>query len=241
MATSKLFNAGFNQLREESGEGGDTGGSAADGGQTKTPESIPMSEVQKLIDQETKGMKTKIEELLSEKKSEQQKRRDAEEEKRRLAEQKAKENGDIESLTESFKQKEEQWKKKLQEYEEKERKSAINDAASKVANEIAEGPNAELLSDFVARRLRYEDGEAKVVDAHGNLTVSSLDDLKREFANDPKFASLVKGTGSSGSGATSQSTNGGAGKKTVTRSQWDDMSHHQRVEFSKSGGEIAND
>lgn len=238
MNIHKLFNAGFQRLQNEAAEGGDAGQSGE--GQASNEELIPMSKVEALLDERTQGLKSKVDELLTEAKAAKQKAREAEEEKRRLAEKKAQENGDLESLQKSWQEKERQYQEKLTAYQQKEQQFAINSAASKVASSIAEGANAELLSEFVARRLRYEDGEVKVVDDKGNLTVSSLEDLQREFASNPKFASLVKGTGSSGSGATSTKSNGGAGQKTISRDQFDRMSQKERFEFSKSGGKVVD-
>ena len=70
--------------------------------------------------------------------------------------------------------------------------------AMKLAAEIADGANAELLSEFIGRRLKFHDDGVKVTDNSGNLTVSSLSDLKTEFQNDARYSALLKGNQSSG-------------------------------------------
>jgi hypothetical protein len=109
----------------------------------------------------------------------------------------------------------------------------------RIAAELADGSNAELLSDFISRRLKYHEDGVKVTDAQGNLTVSSLDDLKAEFKNNPKYSALLKGNQSSGGGASGGSNSGGAAK-VKTRAEFEALNAVRRMEFVKSGGEILN-
>lgn len=110
-------------------------------------------------------------------------------------------------------------------------------AALKLAGELAEGSNAELLSDYIAKRLKFVDNSIKVVDESGNLTVSSLADLKSEFASNARFASLLKGNKSSGGGAAGGSTNSGA-MQTITRAEFnalDPAKQREVAQAAKSG------
>lgn len=193
---------------------------------------VPKSEVE--------GLKQNHDKLLSEKKEAKRKADEAAAEARRIAEENAAKNGDLESLKKSWAEKENGYKEKLSLFEQKEAKFEISKAANGIVADLAEGANAELLSEFVSKRLKYEGGEVKVVDSNGNLTISSLDELKQEFKSNEKYASLLKGTGSSGSRASSTEKTGGADDKTVTRSEFDSMSHEKRAEFSKSGGKVVD-
>ena len=68
-----------------------------------------QAEVEKMIAESNSGLKSKVDELLGEKKSASQKAREAEERLAREAEQRAKEQNDYKSLFESSKQKTEEF------------------------------------------------------------------------------------------------------------------------------------
>ena len=171
------------------------------------------------------GLKTQLDTLLAEKKAEQAKRRQAEEEARQRAEEKAKAEGDYKQLFESSQATTAEWQQKYQSLQQQIEQGNISQAASKIAGSIADGENAELLSEFVSRRLKVVDGHVRVTDATGNLTVSSLEQLADEFKNTPRYASLVRGSGASGGGAANPG--GGAIKEPK------DMTQQEREEFEK--------
>lgn len=113
----------------------------------------------------------------------------------------------------------------------------VKTAALRLASELAEGANIELLSEFVTRRLKYSDDGVKVTDETGNLTVSTLDDLKKEFAGSARYASLIKGNQASGGGATGGSSSGGAAK-VMTRAEFDALDPKARMEKMRAGFKI---
>jgi hypothetical protein len=88
---------------------------------------------------------------------------------------------------------------------------------------LASGSNAELLSEFVSRRLDInEEGKLMVLDGEGNPTVSTLADLKKDFISSGKFDSLIDGSKSTGSGATTTKASGagnGSDLSKMTREQ----------------------
>ena len=87
--------------------------------------------------------------------------------------------------------------------------------------------------------MKYHDDGVKVTDSSGDLTVSTLDDLKAEFKNDARYSSLLKGNQSSGGGA-SGGSNSGCAAKVKTRAEFEALNPVRRMEFVKSGGEILN-
>jgi hypothetical protein len=107
----------------------------------------------------------------------------------------------------------------------------------KIAADLAEGSNIDLLSTFIDTRLSFQDGALKVTDGSGNLTISSLDDLKAEFKNDARFASLLKGNQSSGGGATG-GNNSGSAAKTKSRAEFTALNPADQMSFMKSGGTL---
>ena len=112
-------------------------------------------------------------------------------------------------------------------------------AATKVAAEIAEGANVDLLSKFIVDRLGHADGEVKVLSKTGELTVSSLSDLANEFKNDERFSSLVKGNQSNGGGANGGDKSGGAAK-TMTRADFNALNPIAQSNFVKEKGIVTD-
>lgn len=185
------------------------------------------------------GLKANHDKLLAEKKEAQRQAKEAAAEAQRIADENAAKSGDVESLTKSWAEKEKSYQEQLNGFKQKEDNFEISKAADNVVEGLAEGANAKLLKEFVKKRLKREAGEVKVVDAHGNLTISTLDDLKAEFEKDETYNSLKIGSKASGSGAT-KSNNGGAGVSEIKREQFDAMSHLERSDFFKSGGKVVD-
>jgi len=175
--------------------------------------------------------------LLGEKKKEAEKRRKAEE----LAEQEANEkhlaSSNYKELHKSSEAEREKLLNELTGLKGGIAKEKLENTAQKLAAEMAEGYNVDLLAKSVAERLKYTDDKVQVVNADGELTVSSLDDLKKEFQNDVRFASLLKGNKSSGGGASGGSNGSGAAKE-MTREQFDALTQQARSKFAIDGGKV---
>lgn len=178
---------------------------AKDGGFQLKVAGIPQGE-------DVTGLKAKVQELLDEKKAEADKRKAAEESARTAAEESARKKNDFETLAKSLEQKNLELQSKLEEIQKRDANLAIDSAALKMASELSEGSNVKLMTRFLKDRLRFEDGEVKVTDEKGGLTVSTLEDLAAEFKKNEDFSSLIVATKASGGGATGGS-GGAAGKK----------------------------
>ena len=138
--------------------------------------------------------------LLSEKKQEKEKREKAEAEAEAAKNEQAKKDGDYKQLYESSLQELEAQKTQNNELAQKTEKADIRKEAAKLANELTKhSGRAEDLTEKIAARLKRIDGELKVLDSSGQLTVSSLQDLKAEVTT--KFDWLVDGSQANGSGA----------------------------------------
>lgn len=175
-----------------------------DGYQLKV-EGIPEPE-------DTSGLKQKVEELLNESKSAKQKAREAEQRAKQEAEQRAKEENDYKSLYESSESARSSALQELEEVRKSIAQEKTDSAAMKLAAELADGTNAELLSEFIKGRIRYDDGKVQVLDAAGNPTVSTVEDLKKEFQASGRYDALLRGSKAGGGGA-APSNGGGAAKK----------------------------
>jgi chromosome segregation ATPase len=183
------------------------------------------------------AIKSKNDELLTETKSAKEAKRKAEADAIAEKDRMAKESGDFESLYKSSSEKLQLTESTLNDLQGKIQKEQKGNAAMKIAADLAEGSNIDLLSTFINTRLSFQEGVLKVTDGNGNLTISSLDDLKSEFKNDSKFASLLKGNQSSGGGATG-GNNSGSAAKTKSRAEFSALNPADQMKYIKSGGTV---
>jgi hypothetical protein len=188
---------------------------------------------------ENNAMKAKMEELLTEAKRAKQAKREIEAETQAERERIAREKGDYEQLHKSAQEKYETTLSELDSLRQGIANEKRNNTAMKLAADLADGANAELLSEFIGRRLKFHEDGVKVTDVNGNLTVSSFDDLKSEFKNDARYSALLKGNQSSGGGASGGSNSGGA-TKVRSRAEFEALNPAKRMEFVKSGGTITD-
>jgi hypothetical protein len=219
----------FGNFMSEDGEGG--GGEG--GGEGPSVEDLQAQLAD--ITGQFEAVKAKNDELLTETKASKAAKREAEEAARKAAEEKARQDGDFEQLHKSSEAERQRLTEELNGLRQNVSNEKRDNAAMKIAAELAEGANAELLSEFIGRRLKYTDQGLKVTDAAGELTVSSIEDLKTEFKNDSRYASLLKGNQSSGGGASGGSTGGGAAK-TMARAEFDGLNPAAQMKFIKDGG-----
>lgn len=220
----------------DDGEGGSGGGGSGEGGEG-SPSVEDLQSQLNAISEERDKLKAHSETLLSEAKAAKNAKREAEAKAQAEAEAKAKEAGDHEQLYKSATEKLNATLSELEEVKGGIANEKRNTAALKLATELADGANAELLSEFIARRLKYTEEGLKVTNSGGELTVSSLDDLKNEFKSDARYAALLKGNQSSGGGAAGGS-NGGSAAKTLNRAEFEALNQKERMDFTKSGGKV---
>ncbi|RUT65179.1 hypothetical protein CKG00_01230 [Morganella morganii] len=164
------------------------------------------------------GLQKKVDELLSEKKSEQEKRRQAEDAAKKAAEEQARKNGDIESLEKSWSEKlstrEKELLAQLQEKDTSLRTLLVDNVAQSLAAKLA-GDSAALIMPHIKSRLAVEEGKTRVVDAAGQPSALTIDELEKEFRSNQLFAPVIigsKATGTGGDGGKDKSHAGGGDK-----------------------------
>ena len=164
--------------------------------------SYSEAEVKAMLEKETAGLKSKVDELLGEKKSASQKAKEAEQRAAREAEERAKQENDFKSLFESSESKRKEIEEKYNGLNQSIRNEKRSGEAMRLATQMASGSNAELLAEFIQRRVDYDDeGKLVVLSEDGNPTVSTMKDLKKELESSGRFDSLLDGTKSSGGAA----------------------------------------
>ena len=234
---NRLKMLGILHCNDDGGDGGSGGGD----GVTVEDLQSQLADLSKSND----SLKAKNEELLGETKKAKTAKREAEAQATAEAEAKAKEAGDHEQL---YKSSQSKLSSTLEELEglrgsiatEKRNTEALK-MATELADNIAGGAqNATILSRDIAQRLKFTDEGLKVTDASGQLTVSSLDDLKAEFKNNSMYSGLLKGNQSSGGGANGGNNSGGAAK-TISFGEFNKLDPGPRMEFIQKGGKVIDD
>ena len=202
--------------------------SQGENGYTLNVEGVPQEDVS--------GLKRKIDELLTEKKSVQQKANEADEQAKAELAAKLKNANDYEQLYNSSESEREKATVELATLKANLQQQQVASQASTVASKLTKDTaRAKLLSAQIVSRLSLVDGEVRVLDANGNLTVSSVEELTASIKAEYPF--LVDGSQAAGGGATGG--NSGAGDaKTVSRADFDNLGQSERSKFFKAGGKI---
>tara|TARA_R110000782_G_scaffold89754_2_gene172484 strand:- start:538 stop:1218 length:681 start_codon:yes stop_codon:yes gene_type:complete len=202
--------------------------SQGEDGYTLNVEGVPKEDVS--------GLKRKIDELLTEKKTVQQKASEAEELAKVQAADKMRKANDFEQLYNSSESERQKASEELATLKANLQKQQIAGQAGQVASELTKDvARAKLLTEQISSRLSLVDGEIRVLDVNGNLTVSTVQELTQSIKAEYPF--LVDGSQAAGGGATGG--NSGAGDtKQVSRAEFDGMDAVKRMKFVKSGGKI---
>lgn len=195
--------------------------------------------------EDVSGLKSKVEELLAEKKSEADKRKAAEEQARLEREEALRKSGNVEELEKSWSEKYSRREAELAGQLEAERNSlqgqirdlTVGRTATEIATTLAIPGSAKALLPHIERRLSVEQRDGKptvvVLDQAGKLSATTLEELKSEFTKDPAFGPLIAGSKASGGGAGGAGNGGGAALK---RSE---MSSVAKREFITANGQDA--
>ena len=186
------------------------------------------------VEEETTGMRSKLDELLSEAKTAKQKAKEAEEAKARAAEEAARTNGDIEAIDRSWQQKYEKLEAEKRESEERSNKiirdKTTGQAATKLAAELG-GPNANGLMPHITPRLDVDmsTGQVKVLDVNGQPSALTVEELRDELKNTEYLAPLIIASQASGASAGGSKSAGGASGKQMTADEKLAASINERI------------
>ncbi|WP_085631568.1 hypothetical protein [Pseudomonas sp. R16(2017)] len=195
--------------------------------------------------EDVSGLKSKVQELLDEKKAEAEKRKAAEDQARLDREEALRKSGNVEELEKSWSEKYARREAELTGQLESTnatlqgqiRDLTVGRTATEIATTLAIPGSAKALLPHIERRLSVEQRDGKptvvVLDAAGKLSAATLDELKAEFTNDPAFGPLIAGSKASGGGA------GGAGKGGGAALKRSEMSSAQKREYIDAHGQSA--
>ena len=189
----------------------------------------------------TTSMQNKMDQLLTETKTAKSAAKLAAEEAQKALEEKALKDGNFEELYKASELERETQMGAFNELRETIATKDRSSLASQIANQIAEGTNAEILSDYIGRRLKSTDDGIKITDMNGGLTVLTATDLAAEFKSNERYASLIRGNQSSGGGANGGQNSSSAASKTMNRAEFDALNPTQKMGFVKDGGKTIDE
>jgi len=194
--------------------------------------------LQERLENETKGLKSKVDELLGEKKRVQREKEEAALMAAQEAEERAAKANDYKQLYESQKQQADSLRSTIEKMNGDIQRQRIGQEAAKIANTLTKDTvRAELLQEKLSQRMTLVDGEIRVTDESGQLTVSSLDDLTNAVKS--RYAVLIDGSQASGGGAVR--AQGGAearSGKAMSRAEFNGLTLRQQSEFMRGGGKL---
>jgi predicted nuclease with TOPRIM domain len=191
------------------------------------------------IDEHVQGLKAKNEELLAEKRRAQQEKEKIDAEAKAERERIAAENGQFKELYESQKEEASQLRSTIEQMNQAVAQQKIQGEASRLASSLTKDTaRAQLLEKEISQRLQLVDGEVKVVDESGQLTVSTLDDLSANIKQSYPF--LVDGSQAQGGGAARSQGGADVGAREMSRDDFEQMNPAKKAEFMKSGGKLVD-
>lgn len=200
---------------------------------TETEQSTITPEQYKALQEEVEKLRKHSETLLAEKKAEQQKQREAQAEKDALAQEQARKKGDFDTLEKQYQDKIAKLEAEIVERDKQCDSDLVKSEALKLASSLSDNEhNQAILQMLIEKRLMAENGQIKVTDGAGNLTIATIADLKNEISTSGKFDSLITGTKASGVGATGQGTQG--------TKQASDYTESERIELANTNPNLFN-
>lgn len=153
---------------------------------------------QKQLNEKIEGLTNKRDELLAEQKRQKEKRLQIEAEAEEARLKSLEKANNFEELYKSSQQKNKELLEGIEKSKAESNRMKIKDKALELAAAMSDGDRVPLLATFVESRLKIDDGQIKVADESGALTISTFDDLVAEFKSATKYASLVSVTKASG-------------------------------------------
>lgn len=200
-------------------------------GPEKTPEATPG-----VTPEELEALKESIAKLEAKNRELAEEKAKAKQAAEQAAMERAKKDGDLEALEKSWAEKvkatEAELSGKLQQYEQMMTDITSGSEARKLAADLALPGHADLLLPHIKGRLKTEvrDGKpvVKVLDAEGNPSALTVDDLRKEIKANELFAPILSGSKANGAGGAGKSDGG-----QVKRKGWGEMTDDERVALRK--------
>lgn len=170
--------------------------------------------------------------LYQETKKAKAEREAAEAEKQKIAQETAKKNGEYEKLWKQAAEEKEQLAQSIHQLKKSYRDEKLDVTAMRIATELADGNNAQLLKTFVKQNLD------SLAEEDGSLSEDVVKAVTNEYKTNEMYRALLRGSKASGGGAPGNLRGAAETGKEMTRADFDSLPDHKRVEFFRSGGKL---
>lgn len=158
---------------------------------------------------ELEAILKKNQELLDELKTNKRTRQELEAKQKQDQEDKHKADGNFEALLNSANEKIAEKETYIKSMVDKNNASLIDTTVMTMAAKLCDGSNVALIKPHIKSRLGVnEKGEVQILNSSGEPTVSTQEDLINEFQQNKDYSPIVRGTQSSGGGASGGSSGG---------------------------------
>ena len=175
----------------------------------KEGKTFTEDEVKEMLEKETSGLKSKVEELLGEKKTVSQKAKELEEAQAKAEEDRLAEKQQFKELYEREQKSKQELAEKYEEFQTKIQRQEIGLHANNIAGELTrDTARAELLAEKASQFAKYSENGVEFELGGVPVDKAKVIEHLRE-----KYPFLADGSGASGGGATGAGKGGGAVKK----------------------------
>jgi hypothetical protein len=188
-------------------------------------EMFTKGQVQDMIDNEVFGLKSKVNELLSEKKAIAE----------RAKEDEVKQRGDLEEIKAFYEQRDKDREKEQQEW----RQSLLDEKNNSKKLNIINGlvgdyVDGEAAAFMLKNMVEVKEGSEIYRDFAGNVVADNAADFKKWAGNNPHMSHLLRGNQATGGGANGNTnkSSGAAGVQEMTRAEFNQLSLDQQREVA---------
>lgn len=226
-----LFRNMMRKYYEEAGaDGAASGGAGSEPEKTFTASDV-QSMITKAVDDAVSGLKTKNDELITERRKDQE----------RIARERARADGKLEEFEATIRaQEREQYEPVVKSLEALKSRTISAEKKAVLGGFIGDfiaPESVDLVAQLVKTELDGDQVKTQFTDFAGNVITTDPAEFKKWMAKHPAISHLMKADAASGGGAAGgKGSNGSAG--TINRSQFDKLDHGARKQFFANGGKL---
>ena len=205
-----------------------------------------QTQIKEAVEKETDGLKKKNDELLSELKGERDKRKELEQQAQEKEQQAAEKDGDIEKVKEQYEKKLEQERNKLNEqvenYKSQVHKMVVDQGLQSALSQAGVAPHYQEAAHHLIKGKHQIEIEESNNGPAAKVDGKPLQDFISEWSQSDTGKNFVAAANNSGGGAQGANGAGGAsGGQTMTRSQFDQLSHAERAKAANDGVQLTDE
>jgi signal recognition particle GTPase len=205
-----------------------------------------QTQIKEAVEKETEGLKKKNDELMNELKSERNKRKELEQQAQEKEQQAAEKEGDVNKVKEQYEKKLEQERNKLNEqiegYKGQVHKMVVDQGLQSALNQAGVAPQYQEAAHHLIKGKHQIEIEESDNGPTAKVDGKPLQDFISEWSQSDTGKNFVAAQNNSGGGAQGANGAGGSsGGKTMTRAQFDQLSHAERFKAANEGVQLTDE